>query len=119
MGLPTSATTDIVDLASGIDAFSTLVSLVVSAGLVDTLKGDGPFTLFAPTNEAFEKIDSETLEDLQSDPDALAKVLTYHVVSGNVMSGDLTKGKVTTVEGSTVSVTLDPVMINDSKVTSA
>merc|ERR1711957_653609 len=86
---------------------------------VDTLKGDGPFTLFAPTNAAFDKIDSAILADIQADPAKLEMVLTYHVVSGNVMSSDLTEGMVTTVAGPSVTVSLNPVMINNSTVTTA
>ncbi len=82
---------DIVDTAAGNPNFSTLVSLIQSAGLVETLKGKGPFTVFAPTNDAFKKIDPKTLEALGKDKEALTRVLTYHVVPGNVLAADVTK----------------------------
>lgn len=73
----------IVDIAVGDENFSTLVSLLKKAELVETLSGDGPFTVFAPTNAAFEKVDAATLEALGNDPEALKNVLLYHVVSGS------------------------------------
>jgi transforming growth factor-beta-induced protein len=96
----------IVDIAVGNPSFSTLVTAVKAAGLVETLSGKGPFTLFAPTNEAFAALPKGTVEALlkPENRDALRKVLTYHVVSGNVMAKDLRTGKVTTVAGSTVAV---------------
>jgi len=80
---------DIVDTAVDAGTFTTLVAAVQAAGLVDTLKGDGPFTVFAPTDEAFAALPEGTVEGLLADPDALAKILTYHVVAGKVMSTDL------------------------------
>lgn len=114
---------DIVDLASSDENLSTLVAAVQQAGLVETLKGEGPYTVFAPTNEAFEKLLMEldiTAEDLLAHPD-LEKVLTYHVVSGKVMSTDLEDAmEAETVNGQTVMVDLsNGVMINDAKVTTA
>jgi len=109
----------IVDIAIADNNFSTLVQAVVAAGLVDTLAGEGPFTVFAPTNEAFAKIPAETLEALLANPTELAKVLTYHVVAGKVTSTDVVKlNSSKTVEGSNVSVKVEngSVMINDSKV---
>ncbi len=96
----------IVDIAVGNPTFSTLVTAVKAAGLVETLSGKGPFTLFAPTNEAFAALPKGTVEALlkPENREALRKVLTYHVVSGNVMAKDLRSGKVTTVAGSTVAV---------------
>lgn len=114
---------DIVDIASGNDDFTTLVAALEKAGLVETLQGDGPFTVFAPTNAAFDKLLMEldvTAEELLAQPD-LAKVLTYHVVAGKVMSTDLEdKMEAETVNGQKIMVDLsDGVKINDSSVTTA
>lgn len=112
---------DIVDTAAENPDFSTLVAAVQAADLVDTLKGEGPFTVFAPTNAAFEAVGS-TVEELlkPENKDKLTTVLTYHVVPGKVMSTDLAAGDVATVEGSNVTVNLDNgVMINDATVTMA
>lgn len=111
----------VVDVALSSEDFSTLVAALQKADLVDTLKGDGPFTVFAPTNAAFEKLLKDlniTAADLLSQPD-LSKVLLYHVVSGNVMSTDLTDGMdAKTINGETVKVALgDKVMINNATVT--
>ena len=79
----------IVDIAAGNPDFSTLVSLVQSAGLAETLSGEGPFTVFAPTNEAFSKVPADTLQQLQADPTgALTDVLKLHVISGKVLAAD-------------------------------
>jgi transforming growth factor-beta-induced protein len=96
----------IVDIAVGNPSFSTLVTAVKAAGLAETLSGKGPFTLFAPTNEAFAALPKGTLETLlkPENRELLQKVLTYHVVSGNVMAKDLRSGKVATVEGNAVTV---------------
>merc|ERR1712032_826365 len=113
---------NIVEIASADTTFSTLVSLVASADLVETLSGPGPFTVFAPTNDAFAKLPQDVVDYLtaEENKDALTKVLTYHVVSGEVMSGDLVAGEVGTVQGENVIVSLDNgVMINDSTVTGA
>ena len=80
---------DIVDTAASAGSFNTLVTAVKQAGLVEVLKGDGPFTVFAPTDEAFAKLPEGTVESLLKDKDALAKVLTYHVVPGKVMAADV------------------------------
>lgn len=111
---------NIVEIASSNPDFSTLVTAVKAAGLVETLSGSGPFTVFAPTNAAFEKLPAGTLDSLLKDPAKLKSILTYHVVSGNVKAADVVKlTKATTVEGQDVSVKVDGsmVMINDSKVT--
>ncbi|WP_294099155.1 fasciclin domain-containing protein [Proteiniclasticum sp.] len=119
----TAPTDDIVDIAVGNPDFSILVAALQKAELVETLQGEGPFTVFAPTNAAFEKL-LEALdisaEELLAQPD-LAKVLTYHVVAGKVMSTDLTDGmKAATVNGEEITVDLSSgVKINDSTVTSA
>ncbi|WP_353851506.1 fasciclin domain-containing protein, partial [Idiomarina sp.] len=95
-----------VQIASKDPQFSTLVTAIKEAGLVGTLKGDGPFTVFAPTNDAFAELPDGALDELLKDKDKLRAVLTYHVVPGNIMSTDI-KGKTTdveTVEGSTIAV---------------
>lgn len=117
------ADSDIVTLASETDDLSTLVAAVKAADLVETLQGDGPFTVFAPTNAAFDKLPDGTVESLlkPENKDKLTKILTYHVVPGKVMSGDLEDGmKATTVEGSEIEIKLgDNVMINSAKVVTA
>ena len=98
---------DIVDTAVGADAFSTLVAAVKAAGLVETLKSDGPFTVFAPTNEAFAKLPEGTVETLlkPENKDKLIAVLTYHVVPGKVMAADVVKLKnAKTVQGGEVDI---------------
>ena len=80
---------DIVDTAVAAGSFDTLVAAVQAAGLVDTLKGDGPFTVFAPTDEAFAKLPEGTVEALLADPEKLAQILTYHVVPGKLMAADV------------------------------
>jgi len=91
-GMDAAATEkDIVDTALGAGQFKTLVTAVQAAGLVDTLKGHGPFTVFAPTDEAFAKVPREKLEALLKDKKALAAVLTYHVVPGKVLASDVVK----------------------------
>ncbi|TVP71398.1 MAG: fasciclin domain-containing protein [Rhodobacteraceae bacterium] len=97
---------DIVDIAAGNEAFSTLVAAVTAAGLVDTLKGEGPFTVFAPTDEAFAALPEGTVEALLEDIPALTAILTYHVVPGAIMSGDLSEGctEVETVNGASATV---------------
>jgi uncharacterized surface protein with fasciclin (FAS1) repeats len=96
----------IVGIAAGNKDFSTLVAAVKAAGLVDTLNGDGPFTVFAPTNEAFAKLPAGTVEDLLK-PENKAKltaILTYHVVAGKVLAADVKTGKVKTVQGGELDV---------------
>ncbi len=100
-----ASTNTIVDVAIANGSFTTLVDLVAKAGLVDTLKG-GEFTVFAPTDEAFSKVDRATLDKLGSDPDLLRRVLTYHVVGGKVMSADVKPGKVKSVEGNEITITV-------------
>merc|ERR1712157_271368 len=108
---------NIVQLAQATDALSTLVAAVVAADLVDTLSGDGPFTVFAPTNDAFAALGS-TVDDLLKPENKadLVKILTYHVVPGTALSTDLTEGVLPTVQGETVEVTLDPIAINGAGV---
>ena len=100
---------DIVDTAVGAEAFSTLVAAVKAAGLVDTLKSDGPFTVFAPTNGAFAKLPEGTVETLlkPENKDKLVAVLTYHVVPGKVMAADVVKLKsAKTVQGGEVEISV-------------
>lgn len=109
---------DIVDTAVSAGSFNTLVAAVKAAGLVDTLKSPGPFTVFAPTDEAFAKLPEGTVEALLNDIPKLKKILTYHVVSGKVLASDVVKLKsATTVEGSDVKIDAsNGVKINDAKV---
>lgn len=112
---------DIVDTAVDAGTFTTLVAAVEAAGLVDTLKGEGPFTVFAPTDKAFAALPEGTVEGLLADPEALAAVLTYHVVSGKVMSGDLTNEMMApTVNGADITImTEGGVMVNEANVVAA
>jgi len=111
---------DIVDTAVAAGNFKTLVTAIKAAGLVDTLKGSGPFTVFAPTDAAFAKIPKADLDKLLADKAKLKSVLTYHVVSGKVMSKDIKPGMVKTVQGSAVTVaTTGGVMVNNAKVVAA
>jgi uncharacterized surface protein with fasciclin (FAS1) repeats len=110
---------NIVDTAASAGSFNTLVAAVKAAGLADTLKGTGPFTVFAPTDAAFAKLPAGTVDALLKDIPKLKKILTYHVVSGKVMAADVIKLKsAATVEGSDVKIDIsNGVKINDSKVT--
>jgi len=115
---------DIVDTAVAAGSFSTLVAAVQAAGLVETLKGDGPFTVFAPTDEAFAKLPAGTVEMLlqPENKDKLVAVLTYHVVAGKVMSGDIAGKRVApeTVQGRPIAVNATSgVMVNDARVVAA
>ncbi len=105
-----AADKDIVDTAVGAGNFTTLVAAVQAAGLEETLRGAGPFTVFAPTDAAFAALPAGTVEDLlkPENKDKLVAILTYHVVSGKVMSSDLTEGMMAkTVNGADVTITLD------------
>lgn len=111
---------DIVDTAVAAGNFKTLVVALKAAGLVPTLKGKGPFTVFAPTDDAFAKIPKADLDALLKDKTKLKAVLTYHVVPGKVMSTDLKAGSVKTVQGSDMVVsTMGGAMVNDAKVVAA
>lgn len=114
---------DIVDTAVAAGSFTTLVAAVQAAGLVDTLKGEGPFTVFAPTDDAFAALPAGTVEDLlkPENKDKLTAVLTYHVVPGKVMSGDLSNGmKAATVQGAEVTImTEGGVKVDAANVTTA
>ena len=117
----TATEMDIVDTAVAAGSFNTLVSAVEAAGLVDTLKGEGPFTVFAPTDEAFAKIPEDQIQALLANKTQLTEVLTYHVVAGDVMSSDLENGMmVETLQGGNLSInTTEGVMVNDAKVVQA
>ncbi len=113
-----AAKSDIVDTAVGAGQFNTLAKALTAAGLVDTLKGPGPYTVFAPTDAAFAKIPTAQLNALLADKAALTKVLTYHVVSGELVAADVKTGQVKTVEGQFLYVTASPmgVKVNNANV---
>ena len=115
---PAMANKDIVDTAVSAGSFNTLVAAVKQAGLVDTLKSKGPFTVFAPTDAAFAKIPKDQLSAILADKALLTKILTYHVVAGKVMAADVKPGAVKTVQGSnmTVSVAGGNVMVDKANV---
>ncbi|KGK99706.1 beta-Ig-H3/fasciclin [Methanococcoides methylutens] len=112
---------DIVDTAVSAGSFTTLVQAVQAAGLEDTLRGEGPFTVFAPTDEAFAALPEGTLDALLADEEALAAVLTYHVVAGEVMAADVAGlESAETVQGESVTFdTMDGVKVNDANVVQA
>ncbi len=112
---------DIVDTAVAAGDFNTLVAAVQAAGLVDTLKGEGPFTVFAPTDEAFAALPEGTVEALLEDIPTLTAILTYHVVAGAVMSTDLSDGMMAeTVNGQSITISLgDGVMVDGANVIAA
>ena len=112
----------IVDIATAAGSFKTLTAALEAADLVDVLNGSGPFTVFAPTDEAFAKLPKGTVENLlkPENKDKLVKILTYHVVAGNVLSTDLKSGKVATVEGSEVTIEVGkPVKVDNAQVLKA
>ena len=111
---------DIVDTAVAAGNFKTLVTALQVAGLVDTLKSKGPFTVFAPTDEAFAKIPKADLDALLKDKAKLTSVLTYHVVPGKILSKDIKPGKVKTVQGSELTIaTAGGVTVDGVKVIAA
>jgi transforming growth factor-beta-induced protein len=115
-----SATGTIVDIAAGNPDFSTLVTAAPAAGLVETLSGPGPFTVFAPNNAAFAKLPAGTVEALLQDANRLRQILLYHVVPGRILSTDLTAGKAVTAQGAAVTIDLTAgVKVNDSTVIAA
>tara|TARA_B100000497_G_C7662727_1_gene399287 strand:+ start:963 stop:1466 length:504 start_codon:yes stop_codon:yes gene_type:complete len=121
---PVTEDKDIVSLAVETEFLSTLVAAVQAGDLVGVLQGDGPFTVFAPTNEAFASLPEGTLASLlkPENKDQLVSILTYHVVAGKVMSGDLSNGmKATTVNGNTVTIGVSDkgVTVNDANVSAA
>ena len=109
---------NIINTAINAGNFKTLVAAVQAAGLVDTLNGEGPFTVFAPTDEAFAKLPEGTVDNLLKNPNELAKILTYHVVAGKVMSTDVvTMTSATTVQGGSLAIdSSNGVKINESMV---
>jgi uncharacterized surface protein with fasciclin (FAS1) repeats len=112
----------IVDVAAGNPDFSTLVAAVKAAGLVETLSGEGPFTVFAPTNEAFAKLPEGKVDSLLADIPTLKKILTYHVVAGKVMAADVVGlNSATTVQGDDVKIAVvdGKVKLNDSAMVTA
>ncbi len=113
---------DIVEIAASAGSFSTLVTALQAAGLVETLQGEGPFTVFAPTDEAFAKLPDGTVSNLLADIPALTQILTYHVVPGRVFSGDVVNlASAPTVQGQEISIEtgMGGVMLNDSATVSA
>jgi uncharacterized surface protein with fasciclin (FAS1) repeats len=116
------AANDIVAVASSTEGFSTLVAALSAASLVETLQGEGPFTVFAPNDAAFAALPAGLLEKLllPENVAVLTSILTYHVVAGKVMSTDVTTGDAPTVEGSTLALdTMSGVMVNDATVIAA
>ena len=119
-----AASKDVVDTAVAAGQFKTLAAALNAAGLVETLKGDGPFTVFAPTDDAFAKLPAGTVENLlkPENKDELVAILTYHVVPGKVMAADVVKlDEAKTVNGKMVDIEVksETVMVNDAKVTKA
>jgi uncharacterized surface protein with fasciclin (FAS1) repeats len=111
---------DIVDTAVAAGSFNTLAAALEAAGLVETLKGEGPYTVFAPTDEAFAAVGQETIDALLANEEALTAVLTYHVVSGEVTSDMIEPGAVATVQGGEVELATEGgVTVNDANVTAA
>lgn len=113
---------DIVDTAVAAGSFKTLAAALQAAGLIETLKGSGPFTVFAPTDEAFAKLPAGTVEALLKDKEKLTKILLYHVVSGNVTAKDVVKLKsAKTVQGSSVRISAlnGKVMVDNAQVIKA
>jgi uncharacterized surface protein with fasciclin (FAS1) repeats len=113
---------NIVETAQEAGTFTTLLAAAEAAGLVETLTGEGPLTVFAPTDEAFEALPQATVDSLllEENREQLVDILTYHVVAGSVMSGDLVEGEVTAVNGDALTIDLgNGVMINDATVTAA
>jgi uncharacterized surface protein with fasciclin (FAS1) repeats len=118
----TEMATDIVALAVATEGFSTLVAALTAAGLVETLQGEGPFTVFAPNDAAFAALPEGLLEKLLLPENiaVLTSILTYHVVAGNVLSTDVVAGDAASLEGSTLALTTDMgVMVNDATVIQA
>jgi uncharacterized surface protein with fasciclin (FAS1) repeats len=116
---PAEEAADIVAIASGNEDFSTLVAAVAAAELVEVLQGEGPFTVFAPTNDAFAALPAGLVDKLllPENKDLLVKILTYHVVSGAVLEADVTAGEVPTVEGQSITITTDMgVQVNGANV---
>ena len=121
-GCATTATpASVADTIATDPKLSTLNSLVTKAGLTETLKGAGPFTVFAPSNEAFAKVPAKTMDDLGKDPAKLKAVLTYHVLAGKVMAADVKNGNSKTVNGANIALSKagDFVTVEDAMVQTA
>ncbi len=111
---------NIVDTAVAAGSFTTLCAALTAADLIPTLQGAGPFTVFAPTDDAFKKLPAGTVESLLKDKAKLAAILTYHVVSGKVMAKDITPGDVKTVQGTMITLaTAGGATVNGANVTTA
>ncbi len=107
MAPPAAPAGDVVDVAVGAGTFNTLAQALTAAGLIETLKSEGPFTVFAPTDEAFAKIPAEQLQALLANKEELTKVLTYHVVAGSVPASQVTSmSSAETVEGRSIAITI-------------
>ncbi|MGM3305408.1 fasciclin domain-containing protein [Anabaena sp. WFMT] len=120
----TTETKNVLEVAESAGSFTMLIKALEAAGLTEVLKGQGPFTVFAPTDAAFAKLPQDAVADLlkPENKEVLVKVLTYHVVPGKVLSSDLKSGQVTSVQGDPISVKIDPakgVFVNDAQVTKA
>ncbi|MBK1988754.1 fasciclin domain-containing protein [Sphaerospermopsis aphanizomenoides BCCUSP55] len=120
----TTADKNIIKVAETAGSFTTLLKALQAAGLTEVLKGEGPFTVFAPTDAAFAKLPQDAVQDLlkPENKEVLVKVLTYHVVKGKVLSSDLKSGQVPSLQGDPITVKVDPdtgVNVNDAKVTKA
>jgi uncharacterized surface protein with fasciclin (FAS1) repeats len=120
----TAAPMSVADTIAANPSLSTLSGLVVKAGLTDTLKGTGPFTVFAPTNDAFKAVPAKTMDELAHDPAKLKAVLTYHVVPGKVMADDVKNGNAKTVNGANLAlgkagtfVTVEDAMVQTADIT--
>jgi uncharacterized surface protein with fasciclin (FAS1) repeats len=116
---PMNEEKNIIDIASSDPRFSTLTTAVIEAGLVEVLSGEGPFTVFAPTDEAFSKLPNETLQAVLADKEQLTAILTYHVLSGKVMSEDVVKiSSAETVQGGELKIEVvgNSVMVNNARV---
>ncbi|MBD2626833.1 fasciclin domain-containing protein [Trichormus variabilis] len=118
----TTQTKNLVEIAESNGSFKTLIKALNAAGLTEVLKGTGPFTIFAPTDEAFAKLPQDAVQDLlkEENKEVLVKVLTYHVVPGKVLASELKSGQVKSLQGDPITVKVDKatgVMVNDAKVT--
>jgi uncharacterized surface protein with fasciclin (FAS1) repeats len=123
---PAGATSskNVIEVAESAGSFKTLIKALQAAGLTEVLQGNGPFTVFAPTDAAFAKLPQDAVQDLlkPENKEVLVKVFTYHVVAGKVFSGDLKSGQVTSLQGDPISVKVNPsegVLVNDAKVIKA
>jgi uncharacterized surface protein with fasciclin (FAS1) repeats len=116
-----STPVSVADTIANTPSLSTLNGLITSAGLTDTLKGTGPFTVFAPSNDAFKAVPAKTMDDLAQHPDKLKAVLTFHVVAGKSMSADIKNSKLTSLNGAHIELSKagDYVTVESAAVTTA